>query len=90
MEITSNVEFGIVIADGKVQRQEIAILNRGSKNGAFKLVYKGSEPISIVPMQGVVKAGYSQPIRVCFNFLHSIFDQFQSLNDTQKSNMYQI
>ena len=65
MEVTSDVNFGVVTADGKVLRKEIAILNRGSKNGAFKLVYEGKEPISVVPRQGVVKAGYSQPIRVC-------------------------
>ena len=64
MEITSDVDFGTVIADGKVLRQEIAILNRGSRNGAFKLNYEGKQPISFVPRQGVVKAGYSQPIRV--------------------------
>ena len=64
MEITGPVDFGTVIADGRILRQEIAILNRGSKNGAFKLSYEGKEQITIVPRQGIVKAGYSQPIRV--------------------------
>lgn len=66
MEISSNADFGTVIANGKVLQKEIAILNRGSKNGTFKLVYEGNKAISMVPKQGVVKAGYSQPIRVCF------------------------
>ena len=68
MEITGDVDFGIVTADGKVLRKEIAILNHGSKNGAFKLVYEGEEPILIIPKQGIVKAGYSQPVRVCLKF----------------------
>ncbi|XP_065057284.1 cilia and flagella-associated protein 47-like isoform X2 [Rhopilema esculentum] len=66
MEITGPVDFGTVIADGRILRQEIAILNRGSKNGAFKLSYGGKEQITIVPRQGIVKAGYSQPIRFEF------------------------
>lgn len=65
MEITGPVDFGTIVADGKVLRQEIQILNRGSKNGKFKLTYDGKEPLNMVPKQGVVKAGYSQPIRVC-------------------------
>ncbi len=64
MEITGPVDFGTVIADGQVIRKEIAILNRGSKNGKFNLTYKGDEPITMIPTQGVVKAGYSQPVRV--------------------------
>ena len=69
MEISGSVDYGTTIADGKVIRKEIAILNRGAKNGTFKLSYEGNKPITIVPMQGMVKAGYSQPIRVrnhCF------------------------
>ena len=64
MEITGPVDFGTPVADGKVLRKEIAILNRGSKSGEFRLKYDGNEPFTIIPMKGVVKAGYSQPIRV--------------------------
>ena len=73
MEITGDVDFGTLVADSKIIRKEIAILNRGSKNGAFKLIYEGGEPITIIPKQGVVKSGYSQPIRVCVSILYLNF-----------------
>ncbi len=69
MEIMGPVDFGTIIADGKVVRKEIAILNRGSKNGKFKIAYEGNEPLTMVPTQGVVKAGYSQPVRVSITAL---------------------
>ena len=64
LSIDGIVNFGTCIADGKIYYKEIAILNHGTKRGSFKIHQNPDFPITIMPSEGVVYPGYSQPIRV--------------------------
>lgn len=64
LSIDGIVNFGTCIADGKIYYKEIAILNHGTKRGSFKIHQNPDFPFTIMPSEGVVYPGYSQPIRV--------------------------
>lgn len=64
LSIDGIVNFGTCIADGKIYDKEIAILNHGTKRGSFKIHQNPDFPFTIMPSEGVVYPGYSQPIRV--------------------------
>lgn len=64
LSIDRIVNFGTCIADGKIYYKEIAILNHGTKRGSFKIHQNPDFPFTIMPSEGVVYPGYSQPIRV--------------------------
>lgn len=64
LSIDGIVDFGTCIADGKIYYKEIAILNHGTKRGSFKIHQHSDFPFTIMPSEGVVYPGYSQPIRV--------------------------
>lgn len=64
LSIDGIVNFGTCIADGKIYYKEIAILNHGTKRGSFKIHQNPDLPFTIMPSEGVVYPGYSQPIRV--------------------------
>ena len=54
----------MTVADGKVLRQEIFVLNEGSLPGEFKIRYTGNEPITIMPSGGIVRPGAKQGVKV--------------------------
>ncbi|CAH2223146.1 cilia- and flagella-associated 47 [Pelobates cultripes] len=64
LEIDPEVNFGSVIANGKVIYKEIGIMNHGSSPGSFKIKYGGSLPITITPSSGIVESKSQQLIRV--------------------------
>ena len=64
LTINGVVDFGTTVADGQVFTKEIAILNHGSKCGDYKILLDPNLPFHIMPVQGTIHPGYSQPIRV--------------------------
>ncbi|XP_066477404.1 cilia- and flagella-associated protein 47 [Tiliqua scincoides] len=55
LEIEPEINFGTVTANSKVINAGIRITNHGSSPGAFNIKYRGSVPIVITPVSGVVE-----------------------------------
>lgn len=68
LAMPAEVDFGNVLANSKVVAKEISLVNSGSKAGDFKIDYKGSKPISIIPDHGSVPPNSIQLIKVEFVF----------------------
>lgn len=65
--ISGSVDFGTTVADGQLFTEEIAILNHGLKCGDYKIFLEKGFPFHILPLEGTIHPGYSQPIRVSFD-----------------------
>ena len=68
LELSGPADFGVTVADCKVLRQEIFVLNEGSLPGEFKIRYTGNEPITIMPSGGIVRPGAKQGVKVNKNY----------------------
>ena len=79
LELSGPADFGVTVADGKVLRQEIFVLNEGSLPGEFKIRYTGNEPITIIPSGGIVRPGAKQGVKVNKNCTVSCMRLFLSL-----------
>ena len=79
LELSGPADFGVTVADGKVLRQEIFVLNEGSLPGEFKIRYTGNEPITIMPSGGIVRPGAKQGVKVNKNYTVSYMRLFHSL-----------
>ena len=44
--------------------KDIAILNHGIKHGDYKIYLEPDLPFKVLPLEGTIQPGYSQPIRV--------------------------
>ncbi|XP_057307230.1 cilia and flagella-associated protein 47-like isoform X2 [Hydractinia symbiolongicarpus] len=64
--ISGSVDFGTTVADGQLFTKEISILNHGLKCGDYKIFLKKEFPFHILPLEGTIHPGYSQPIRFEF------------------------
>ncbi|EPY73469.1 hypothetical protein CB1_006500002 [Camelus ferus] len=66
LEIESEVNFGILVANNKVHCKEINIVNHGTVPGMFKTEYQGQLPIVFFPNNGIVQPKSSMVIKVDF------------------------
>nr|XP_031529130.1 cilia- and flagella-associated protein 47 [Vicugna pacos] len=66
LEIESEVNFGILVANNKVHCKEINIVNHGTVPGMFKTEYQGQLPIVFFPSNGIVQPKSSMVIKVDF------------------------
>lgn len=64
LAINGSCDLGTIVADGQVYTRDIAILNHGIKYGEFKIDIEDNLPFKVMPLEGFVQPGYSQPIRV--------------------------
>ncbi|XP_065649230.1 cilia and flagella-associated protein 47 isoform X4 [Hydra vulgaris] len=64
LSLVSEVDFGILVADGKSVQKQINILNAGSKCGFFRIVQDLKSNFHIYPLQGTVYPGYSKSISI--------------------------
>ena len=76
LELSGPADFGVTVADGKVLRKEIFVLNEGSLPGEFKIRYTGNEPITIMPSGGIVRPGAKQGVKVNKNYTVSYIRLF--------------
>ena len=64
LALSGSVDFGTTVADGQIYTKEIAILNHGTKSGDYKICVPEEFPFNVMPLEGTIHPGYSQPIRV--------------------------
>ncbi|KFP10058.1 Uncharacterized protein CXorf22, partial [Egretta garzetta] len=64
LEIEPEINFGAVIANGKIISKEISIANHGSASGTFKISYDGVVLLNIEPISGVVEPKSVKTIKV--------------------------
>ncbi|KFQ48037.1 Uncharacterized protein CXorf22, partial [Pelecanus crispus] len=64
LEIESEINFGAVIANGKIISKEISIANHGSASGTFKMSYDGVVLLNIEPTSGVVEPKSIKMVKV--------------------------
>lgn len=55
LHLEGSVDFGTVPADGRVLKQHVEIINKGSKTGNFEISYSGAKSITFVPNSGSVE-----------------------------------
>ncbi|XP_007956994.1 cilia- and flagella-associated protein 47, partial [Orycteropus afer afer] len=66
LEIESEVNFGKLVANGKVYCKEIHVINSGKSPGVFTAEYQGRLPILVYPNTGTVEAKSSMIVKVDF------------------------
>ncbi|XP_070587019.1 cilia- and flagella-associated protein 47-like isoform X1 [Erythrolamprus reginae] len=64
LEIEPEINFGTVIANSKIIHAVTKITNYGSSPGTFDIKYRGSVPIIIAPISGVIEPKTMQLIKV--------------------------
>ncbi|XP_032305269.1 cilia- and flagella-associated protein 47 isoform X2 [Coturnix japonica] len=64
LETKTEVDFGTVMASGKVISEEISIANHGSASGSFKISYNGDILVGIEPTSGVVEPESFKVVKV--------------------------
>eukprot|EP00118_Oscarella_pearsei_P005218 m.23689 g.23689 ORF g.23689 m.23689 type:complete len:3175 (+) comp28516_c0_seq2:43-9567(+) len=58
------VNFGLVVADGRVLTDEFVIQNEGMRPGGFDVTYGGHQPVKIIPSVGMVDPGQTVTVKV--------------------------
>lgn len=76
LTINGTCDLGTIVADGQVYTQDIAILNHGIKFGDYKIFIEDDFPFKVMPLEGSIQPGYSQPIRVGLQFQNCKIKQF--------------
>ncbi|NXK02800.1 CFA47 protein, partial [Herpetotheres cachinnans] len=64
LEIESEINFGVVIANSKIISKGISIANHGSSSGTFKISYDGVVLLNIEPISGVVEPKSIKTVKV--------------------------
>ncbi|NXK50736.1 CFA47 protein, partial [Chauna torquata] len=64
LQTESEINFGTVIANGRIITKEISIANHGSSSGTFKISYDGVVLLNIEPTSGVVEPKSLKVVKV--------------------------